>query len=56
MSFIENSEINLDDDNALSDFKNNNHLLYFIKIKTLIMQKIIIFFENYNQKLFLMQI
>ena len=48
--YIENSRINLDDDNALSNFKNNSHLLYFIKVKILIMQKIIKFFENYNQK------
>ena len=48
--YIENSRINLDDDNALSNFKNNSHLLYFIKVKILIMQKIIKFFENNNQK------
>ena len=49
-SYIENSQINLDDDNALSNFKNNNHLLYYIKIKILIVKKIIIFLENYYQK------
>ena len=49
-SYIENSQINLDDDNALSNFKNNNHLLYYIKIKILIVKKIIIFLENYFQK------